>query len=191
MVLTYGDTAVVGGGVEGAPGQHILPGVLTYVDTAVAGGGVEGAPGQHILPGVLTYVDTEVAGGGVEGASGQHIPVLPGVLTYGDTAVAGGGYEGAPGQHILLGVLKYVDTVVAGGGVPGRHILPGVLTVPMLILRLLVVVLKVHLASTYSPGCTHSSCYIKQNQDLLISYIFAPKVYVKIYQRHSFVLKKK
>ena len=52
VVLTYGDTAVVGGGVEGAPGQHILPGVLTYVDTAVAGGGVEGASGQHILPGV-------------------------------------------------------------------------------------------------------------------------------------------
>ena len=66
---------------------------------------------------------------------------------------------------------------------------PGYL--PMLILRLLVVVLKVHLASTYSPGCTHSSCYIKQNQDLLISYIFAPKVNVKIYQRHSFVLKRK
>ena len=74
MVLTYGDTAVVGGGVEGAPGQHILLVVLKYVDTVVAGGGV---PGQHILPGVLTYVDTAVAGGGVEGASGQHI--LPGV----------------------------------------------------------------------------------------------------------------
>ena len=46
VVLTYGDTAVAGGGVECAPGQHILSGVLTYVDATVAGGGVEGAPGH-------------------------------------------------------------------------------------------------------------------------------------------------